>query len=295
MTQRVALYARYSSDAQRDASIEDQMRICRARAEREGWTIAEVFTDHAISGATTQRPGYLALLASLTKARIDIVMAESLDRFSRDQEHIAGFYKQARFAGVRIITLSEGEVSELHIGLKGTMGALYLRDLAAKTHRGLEGRIRQGRSIGAAPFGYRIARRLRSDGEPDRGLREIDHEQASVVRRIFADYAAGQSPRQIARALNAEGIPSPKGGVWSDSTIRGRAARGEGILRNALYIGRLVWNRRHNLKDPIGGYRVRKTNPAEDLVTHEVPELAILEAAIWQRVQDRLVADTAPV
>jgi len=200
-------------------------------------------------------------------------------------EHIAGFYKLASFAGVRIIILSEGEASELHIGLKGTMGALYLKDLAAKTHRGLEGRIRQGRSIGAAPFGYRIVRGLRPDGEPDRGLREIYPDQAIVVRRIFADFASGQSPRQIARALNAECIPSPNGGVWSNGTIRGRAARGEGILRNALYIGRLVWNRRHNLKDPTGGCRVRKANRVEDLVTHEVPELAILDPALWQRVQ----------
>ena len=68
-----------------------------------------------------------------------MVLAESLDRFSRDQEHIAGFYKQARFAGVQVVTLAEGEVSELHIGLKGTMGALYLKDLADKTRRGLRG------------------------------------------------------------------------------------------------------------------------------------------------------------
>jgi site-specific DNA recombinase len=94
------------------------------------------------------RPGYHALLAHLRTPGADIVMAESLDRFSRDQEHIAAFYKQVTFARSRIFTLAEGEVSELHIGLKGTMGALYLKDLAAKTHRGLEGRIRAGRCVG---------------------------------------------------------------------------------------------------------------------------------------------------
>jgi site-specific DNA recombinase len=149
---RIALYARYSSDAQREASIEDQLRICTVRAEREGWTIAEAFTDAAISGATTLRPGYQAMLARLRQGGIDIVLAESLDRFSRDQEHIAAFYKLVSFAGVRIVTLAEGEISELHIGLKGTMGALYLKDLAAKTRRGLEGRIRQGRGTGTVPY-----------------------------------------------------------------------------------------------------------------------------------------------
>ena len=89
---RCALYARYSSDQQREASIEDQLRICRVRAEREAWTVVEVFADAAISGATTLRPGFQALLAAMRAGRLDMVLAESLDRLSRDQEHIAGFY-----------------------------------------------------------------------------------------------------------------------------------------------------------------------------------------------------------
>jgi DNA invertase Pin-like site-specific DNA recombinase len=146
--QRVAIYARFSSENQRDASIEDQIRICRVRAEREGWVIAETFADYAISGSTTLRPGYQALMSAMRTGQIDLVLSESLDRLSRDQEHVAGFHKAAQFAGVRILTLSEGEISELHVGLKGTMGALYLKDLADKTRRGLEGRVRQGRSGG---------------------------------------------------------------------------------------------------------------------------------------------------
>lgn len=66
---------------------------------------------------------------------LDRILTESLDRLSRDQEVIAGFYKRTRFAGISITTLSEGDVNELHIGLKGTMGALYLKDLADKTRR----------------------------------------------------------------------------------------------------------------------------------------------------------------
>jgi DNA invertase Pin-like site-specific DNA recombinase len=113
---RCAIYARYSSDNQREASIEDQLRICSARADREGWQAVQVFQDAAVSGATTLRPGYQALLAAMRQGAFDVVLAESLDRFSRDQEHIAAFYKQAVFAGVRVVTLAEGEVGELHIG-----------------------------------------------------------------------------------------------------------------------------------------------------------------------------------
>ncbi len=234
---------------------------------------------------------------SLTCATLgtDIVLAESLDRFSRDQEHIAAFFKQASFAGAHIHTLAEGDISELHVGLKGTMGALYLKDLAAKTRRGLEGRIRKGRCTGIAPYGYRVVHRLGQDGEPERGLREIDQAQAAVVRRIFADYAAGLSPRSIARALNAEAVPGPGGSIWYDSAIRGRARRGDGLLRNPLYVGRLVWNRLRSSKDPLNGTRVRRSNPTEDVVVHEMPELAILDIATWQRVQERLKLEAAPV
>ena len=86
---RAVIYARYSSDQQRDASIDDQLRICRVRAAREGWTVEETFTDHAISGTTLLRAGDQALLAHLRRTGADIVIAESLDRFSRDQEQIA--------------------------------------------------------------------------------------------------------------------------------------------------------------------------------------------------------------
>jgi site-specific DNA recombinase len=140
---RAVIYARYSSDNQRDASIEDQVRQCRARIDHEGWQRGEVYSDHAISGATTLRPGYQKMLEDARAGRFEVLVAEALDRLSRDQENIAGLFKQLSFANVRLITLSEGEIGELHVGLKGTMNALFLKDLAHKTRRGLEGRIRQ--------------------------------------------------------------------------------------------------------------------------------------------------------
>jgi len=150
---RTVIYTRYSADIMSPQSNTDQERICRARAEREGWTVVEAVHDRAISGANLHRPGYQALLQAMRAGRVDVVLAESLDRSSRDQEHVAGFFKAARFAGVRVVTLSEGEISELHIGLKGTMGALFLRDLADKTRRGMQGVILSGRSAGSVTYG----------------------------------------------------------------------------------------------------------------------------------------------
>ena len=174
------------------------------------------------------------------------------------------------------------------------MGALYLKDLADKTRRGLEGRIRQGRGVGRVSYGYRMLRRLRPDGEIDRGLREIEPAEAAILRRIFADYAAGHSPRQIAAALNAEGVPAPGGGIWFDSTIRGRPRRGDGLLRNPIYVGRLVWNRRRNLKDPTSGKLRRRENSQAELVVQAVPALRLIEEAVWEQVQARLAAEAAP-
>jgi site-specific DNA recombinase len=73
------------------------------------------------------RPGIQQLLQDALSGRFELVLAEALDRLSRDQEDIAGIFKRLRFAGVKIVTLSEGEISELHVGLKGTMNALYLK------------------------------------------------------------------------------------------------------------------------------------------------------------------------
>jgi hypothetical protein len=161
-----------------------------------------------------------------------IVLVESLDRLSRDLEHVAALYKRITFRGARIVTLSEGVVTDMHVGLRGTMASLFLKDLAAKTHRGLEGRIRQGRATGNPPYRYRVEHRLDHRGEPERGLRRIEEAEAAVVRRIFTLYAGGTSPMRIARLLNAEGVPRPNGGAWLEDTIRGRIGRQDGILRN---------------------------------------------------------------
>ena len=73
------------------------------------------------------RPGIQALLEDARRGAFEIVVAEALDRVSRDQADVAVLYKHLKFSGVMIVTLAEGEVSELHVGLKGTMNALFLR------------------------------------------------------------------------------------------------------------------------------------------------------------------------
>jgi len=172
---KVALYARYSSDNQSVASIEDQFRVCRERARREGWKIVGTHHDAAVSGASMiLRPGVRALLQDAQRGMFDLVLAEALGRVSRDQADVATLFKHLRFAGVEIVTLAEGEISELHVG-----------------------------------------------------------------------------------------------------------------LNNELYVGKLVWNRLRYVKDPTTGKRVLRINPPEDWITSDVPELQIVDDALWRAVKAR--------
>src|SRR5688572_30063358 len=145
--------------------------------------------------------------------RFDVVLAEALDRFSRDQEDTAGLFKRLTFADVNIVTLAEGDITHLHVGLKGTMNALFLKDLADKTRRGLRGRVELGKSGGGLCYGYSV-RRATHEGMGT-GEREIVRAEAEVIRRIFRDYAAGLSPKRIAKQLNAERCPGPGGAPWN--------------------------------------------------------------------------------
>ena len=93
---RAVIYARYSSENQREASIEDQVRDCKALIERQGWMLAATYSDHAISGSVRMRAGYQKLLEDARAGQFQVVIAEALDRLSRDQEDIAALYKSRR-------------------------------------------------------------------------------------------------------------------------------------------------------------------------------------------------------
>ncbi|WP_245752717.1 recombinase family protein [Poseidonocella pacifica] len=288
---RAAIYARYSSDLQSAASITDQVRVCRSLCADRGWRVVEVFTDEAMSGASHLRPGFQTMQQAAMNGQFDIIVAEALDRLSRDPEHIAALHKRMSFLEVSILTKAEGEINEMHIGLGGTMSALFLKQLAQKTHRGLEGRVRDGKSAGGISYGYRAVRALRTDGTVTTGEREIVENEAATVRRIFEGYAAGLSARALAAELNTEGICSPangkNAGTWGPSTISGNWKRGTGILNNEAYIGLLVWNRQRFVKDPATGKRQARLNPPEKWVIRQVEHLRIIDDDLWQLVKDR--------
>ncbi len=284
---RAAIYARYSSDLQSPTSIEDQIRLCEERVCADGGKTVQSYTDHAISGASLVRPGIQMLLQDAADGKFDVVYAEALDRLSRDQEDIAAVYKRLKFADVNIITISEGMVSELHIGLKGTMNAMYLTDLRQKIRRGQRGKVENGKSAGGLPYGYEVVKTFDSSGELQRGDRQIAEDQAPIVRRIYEEYAAGKSPKAISAQLNKEGVPGPSGKGWTQSTINGNRRRGIGILNNEIYVGVMVWNRMRMIRDPETGKRISRINPEEEWIRKDVPELRIVSDELWQKVKER--------
>jgi site-specific DNA recombinase len=141
------------------------------------------------------------------------------------------------------------------------MNALFLKDLADKTRRGLRGRVEAGKSGGGLCYGYRVVRSV-TGTTITTGEREIEPIEAAVVERTFRECAGGASPKQIAKRLNHERIKGPSGAQWNPSTIRGNGPRGTGILNNELYVGRLIWNRLRYIKNPDTGRRVSRLNSA---------------------------------
>ncbi|MEW5729304.1 MAG: recombinase family protein [Pseudomonadota bacterium] len=290
---RIAIYARYSSDLQNPSSVDDQVALCR-KVIADQFRPADpekvlVFSDAAISGATMERPGLKRLLAAVGAGRVDLVLAEGLDRLSRSLKDIAALHETLGYHGAGIWTAHEGRITELHVGLKGTMNALFLRDMKAKIKRGQSARIAAGFAASSCAYGYRVVRGVVDEkGRNVNGVREIDEDQARTVRRIYDEYAAGRKITAIIEDLNRDGIPAPAGGLWKRNAIAGSPNRQEGVLYNEIYVGRLVYNRTRIVRDPSTGRRRYVVNPESEWTRTFVPELRIIDEKLWAHVQARL-------
>lgn len=279
---RVALYARFSTDLQRQTSIADQLLAARARAAAEGWPITTEHADEAVSGSVPLmlRAGGKALLADALAARFEILIVEGLDRLSRDVGEQDQVVKRLEYRGIRLIGTSDGydtnaKGRKVMRVARGLVNELYLDDLRDKTHRGLAGQFGRGFSAGGRSFGYRTV-------EAAGGRRiVIEEAEAALVRQIFQQAAEGRSPRQIVYDLNARGVRSARGGTWALSALAGSTARGLGLLQNELYRGHVIWNRRQWLKDPETGSRRYIERPRAEWQERDAPELRIVSEELW--------------
>ena len=304
---RVAIYARYSSDNQRESSITQQFRNCEEFANRqEGWKIIQRYKDEAISGATSEREGYQTMLRDGQKGQFDVLLVDALSRLSRDQVETEKARRRLIHWEVRLIAISDGvdtqqEGHEVLSSFKGIANEQYRAVLRKETTRGLKEAVHEGYHTGGRTYGYRHVRitdnsKKNSYGEPELlGVkRELDEEQARVVRQIFEWYDKGRSPRQIVAELNSLGIPSPganysrkcpsaRYGTWAVSALHS-------MLRNQLYAGVQVWNRRKWVRDPDTEKKLPRLRPESEWIVSEYPELRIIDQDLWNRVQQRIKA-----
>ena len=278
-----AIYARFSTDKQSEASTADQFRVCDGRAAADGIVITVRHGDNGVSGSipVAQRPDGRALLADALAGRITALLVESLDRISRDQVELERTVRRLEHRGIRIIGVSDGYDStaggrKALRSMRGLIGEIYPDDLRAKTHRGFAGKATAGYSAGGRSYGYRSEH----DG---RGYRlTIEQIGAEWVRWIFQRYVDGWSVHRIAHELNTQRVPAPRSGTWAASCIYGSARQGAGLLNNELYIGRMIWTRRQRVKDPDTGRRQKLERPRSEWQVHEAPELRIVGDELWQ-------------
>jgi site-specific DNA recombinase len=282
---RAWLYARYSTNKQTQKSLDDQISECQRFADRHGWHIERILTDAELTGYSDHRPGYQELLRGIEGGMVEVVVAENIERLTRDGEHSAQLEKLCAFHDVKIMTIIDGEANALNMGLKSLMSGALLKSIALQAHRGLAGNVAAGKSAGGRSYGYVIPRDER--GDKIKGALVIDEGEAQIVRRILTEFAEGISPKKIVDQLNQDGIPSPSGRAWRQNTVFGNRKRGTGILNNELYIGVRVWDRLEYRRHPQTQKRVSRLRPEEEWVRVEVPDLRIVDDELWARVKAR--------
>ena len=284
-----AAYARVSSDRQNPLSPTDQVRKCREFAESCGLV---VLGDHVYidtdSGVGSDRTAFQKLLkVALSPGRpFDTILVDDTSRLSRSQWESLRTIEELKFAGVRVYFVSQNidtnsEQADVQMTVHGLVDSLYVKELAKKTHRGLESCAMEGLHTGGRCYGY-IAVPV-GEGESKRLV--INETEAAVVKEIFEMSVSGVSLKKIAKSLNAKSITPPRSrsssrGKWCFTAIRE-------MLKRELYKGELVWNRTKFVKVPGTNKRRSRPRPLNEWKRRSAPELAIVSDDLWNKVQSR--------
>jgi site-specific DNA recombinase len=236
-TERVALYARVSTEMQAEEgfSIEAQLNEMRAYAAQRGWRVVAEFVDAGISGSTMDRPGLRALLEAAQAHQFDVVLVHELSRLSRSVFDTFEIFEQLGQAQVGFASVREPQFNLLDphgrffLTMIASINQYYLDMLRLHTQKSKRERARQGLyNASVAPYGYRHVGDARTPPV-------VVEEEAKVVRRVFEMYATGRyTCRQIAEVLNGEGYRTRSGRRFSKDGITE-------MLRNPFYIGKVTY------------------------------------------------------
>lgn len=220
------IYARYSSDNQREESIEGQLRECKEYAVRNEITIIGTYIDRAISAKTDNRPQFQQMIRDSNTHLFDTVLVWKLDRFSRNRYDSAYYKRILKNNKVHIISVTEPISSTpegimLESLLEG-MAEYYSAELAEKVSRGLkENALKAKFNGGPIPLGYRI---------DENQHYQIDPTTAPVVQEAFRRYADGEGMRALCDELNRKGIRTGRGKPFTKCSF-------QKMLKNRRYLG----------------------------------------------------------
>jgi len=222
-----ALYARFSCSKQREASIDDQLRVCREWCLRNGYEVVAEYADYAISGRTDDRPQFQKMVANAGES--DIVLVYMMDRFSRDEFDAPIYKRELTRKGVRLVSALEAIPDSpegiIYEKLLEGLAACESRKTSVRVRRGMEGNALQCKTNGYRVYGYREG--------PD-GKFEVDPEQARIVREIFERRASGETCHSIALDLKQRGVMSHRHRPASYNFVYG-------ITKNEKYRGVYQW------------------------------------------------------
>lgn len=223
---KAVIYARYSSDSQREESIEGQLRECTAFAEKNGITILRHYIDRAFSAKTDNRPEFQAMIKDSSKKLFDMIIVWKLDRFARNRYDSARYKAQLKKNGVKVVsateTISDGAEGILLESMLEGMAEYYSADLAEKVVRGMtENALKCKYNGGTPPLGYVI------DSEQ---YFQIDPLTAPFVLEAFKRYDEGATMTQIRDWLNEKGIKNTRRQEMTYNSI-------QHMLNNRRYIG----------------------------------------------------------
>jgi len=312
---RCAIYARYSSDMQRDKSIDDQVRNCRDLAIRQGWKVLEshIYADRAVSGSSLAGRLQLSRLLDVASSKpkpIDYILVDDTSRLSRNQIDQKLMIEEFELLDVYLYFVSQNidtaddQSNDVLLTVHGMVDSIYVKELAKKTSRGMAGQVLNGFNPGGRVYGYAYQKVLDPSGGLDKktGLPktvgtkiEINEAQAEVVRRVYKLFVSGAGYKEIAKLLNADGI-EPPGAVrqknrnpdlvptWCPTQVRA-------MLRNPKYRGDWTWNKHRWIKNRKTGKRIYRDRPEDEWVVKILPELRIVAQDAWEVAQSRIKAN----
>ena len=247
MSKIAVIYARYSSDRQREESIEGQIRECKAYAKKNGITVIRVYCDRAMTGKTDKRPEFQAMIKDAKKQDFDYVLVYKLNRFARSRYDSARYKNVLKQHGIRVISAMENIAEDssgilLESVIEG-LAEYYSAELAENVLRGMtENALECKWPGGIVPLGFKLNK--------DKHL-VIDDDKAFIVREIFQSIIDGKRTSTIIDELNARHLKTAAGKSFRKNSL-------EKILKNERYTGTFVW------KD------IRKENAIPAIITNDM-------------------------